>query len=111
MLEDKKYSTLRDILVTMNPSDIAGLFDALEEQRIPVMYRLLPKEVAAEVFVELDTDLQQALIQAFSDAELEAVFSDPDFYAKHGSDHVKLQQELETVRAEAARLYERWEEL
>ena len=32
MLEDKKYATLRDILVTMNPSDVAGLFDGLEEK-------------------------------------------------------------------------------
>ena len=31
MLEDKKYATLRDILVTMNPSDIAGIFEDLEE--------------------------------------------------------------------------------
>ena len=31
MLEEKKYSTLRDILITMNPADVAGLFDGLEE--------------------------------------------------------------------------------
>ena len=42
MLEDKKYSTLRDILVTMNPSDIAGIFEDLEEKQIPLMFRLLP---------------------------------------------------------------------
>ena len=30
MLEDKKYSTLRDILATMNPSDVAAVFDGLE---------------------------------------------------------------------------------
>ena len=35
MMEDKKYATLRDILVTMNPSDVAGLFDGLEEKQIP----------------------------------------------------------------------------
>ena len=43
LLEGKKYATLRDILVTMNPTDIAGLFDDLEEKQIPLMYRLLPK--------------------------------------------------------------------
>ena len=37
MLEDRKYATLRDILVTMNPSDIAGLFDGLEETQMPRM--------------------------------------------------------------------------
>ena len=47
MLEDKKYATLRDILVTMNPSDVSGLFNCLEEKQIPLMYRLLPKELAA----------------------------------------------------------------
>lgn len=46
MLEEKKYPTLRDILVTMNPSDVAGLFDCLEEKQIPLMFRLLPKELA-----------------------------------------------------------------
>ena len=35
MLEGKKYATLRDILVTMNPSDVAGLFRGLEEKQIP----------------------------------------------------------------------------
>ncbi len=44
-------------------------------------------------------------------AELEAVFSEPDFYAKHANDQVQLQQDLEKFRAEAARLYDRWEEL
>ena len=39
MLEDKKYATLRDILVTMNPSDIAGLFEDLEDKEIPLMFR------------------------------------------------------------------------
>ena len=60
-LEEKKYSTLKDILVTMNPSDLAGLFDLLEEKQIPLMYRLLPKELAAETFVEMEPDAQELL--------------------------------------------------
>ena len=69
-LDGKKYTTLRDMLVTMNPSDIAGIFDDLEENRIPVMFRLLPKELAAEVFVEMEPDAQELLIKGFSDNEL-----------------------------------------
>ena len=38
MLDEKKYSTLRDILVTMNPSDVAGLFRGPEEKQIPETY-------------------------------------------------------------------------
>ena len=43
MLEGKKYATLRDILVTMNPSDVAGLFRGLEEKQIPLLFRLRPR--------------------------------------------------------------------
>ena len=70
MLEDKKYATLKDILVTMNPSDVAGLFDGLEDKQIPLMFRLLPKELAAETFVEMEQDAQELLIRGFSDNEL-----------------------------------------
>ena len=76
MLEDKKYATLRDILVTMNPSDIAGLFEDLEEKQIPLMFRLLPKELAAETFVEMEPEAQEILIQGFSDNELKEVLDE-----------------------------------
>ena len=75
-LDGKKYGTLRDMLSTMNPSDIAGIFDSLEEQRIPVMFRLLPKELAAEVFVEMEPDAQELLIKGFSDNELKEVLDE-----------------------------------
>ena len=86
-LDEKKYTTLRDMLVTMNPSDIAGLFDALEEQRIPVMYRLLPKELAAEVFVEMEPDAQELLIKGFSDNELKEVLD--ELYVDDAADLVE----------------------
>ncbi len=87
MLEDKKYATLRDILVTMNPSDIAGLFDGLEEKQIPVMYRLLPKELAAETFVEMEADAQELLIRGFSDNELKEVLD--ELYVDDAADIVE----------------------
>jgi len=73
MLEDKKYATLRDILVTMNPADVAGLFSDLEDSKIPLLFRLLPKELAAQTFVEMETDDQELLIRSFSDNELKEV--------------------------------------
>ena len=87
MLEDKKYATLRDILVTMNPSDIAGLFDRLEEKQIPLMFRLLPKELAAETFVEMETDAQELLIRGFSDNELKEVLD--ELYVDDAADIVE----------------------
>ena len=76
MLEDKKYATARDILITMNPSDIAALFLDIEEKQIPLMFRLLPKELAAETFVEMEPDAQELLIQGFSDNELKEVLDE-----------------------------------
>ena len=87
MLDEKKYASLRDILVTMNPSDVAGLFDGLEEKQIPVMFRLLPKEQAAETFVEMEPEAQQLLIQGFSDNELRVVLD--ELYVDDAADLVE----------------------
>ena len=76
MLEDKKYTTLRDILVTMNPADIAAIFVSLQEHKIPLMFRLLPKELAAETFVEMEPEDQEVLIRGFSDNELKEVLDE-----------------------------------
>ena len=76
LLKEKKYVTLRDILVTMNPSDIAQLFEALPEDRLPLLFRLLPKELAAETFVEMEPDAQALLIHGFSDSELKEVIDE-----------------------------------
>ena len=87
MLEEKKYATLKDILITMNPSDIAGLFRGLEDNQIPLMYRLLPKEMAAETFVEMDPDAQELLIKGFSDNELKEVLD--ELYVDDAADIVE----------------------
>ena len=87
MLEDKKYATLRDILATMNPSDVAGMFRDLEDKQIPVMFRLLPKELAAETFVEMEPDDQMLLIRGFSDNELKEVLD--ELYVDDAADLVE----------------------
>ena len=73
MLAEKKYATLRDILVTMNPADIAAIFSNVEESGLPLLFRLLPKELAAETFVEMEPEDQEMLIRTFSDNELKEV--------------------------------------
>jgi len=73
LTEQKKYPALRDILVTMNPTDIAIMFDDLEEHTLPLLFRLLPKDIASETFVEMDPDSQELLIRGFSDSELKEV--------------------------------------
>ena len=87
MLEEKKYLTLREMLSTMNPSDVAGLFADLEEDRIPLVFRLLPKELAAETFVEMEPDAQELLIRGFSDNELKQIVD--ELYVDDAADLVE----------------------
>lgn len=74
-IREKRYAQLRDLLLPMAPADIASVCADLGEE-VPLMFRLLPKELAAEVFVELDSDEQEMLIQSFSNTELKEVLDE-----------------------------------
>ena len=87
MLEEKKYAALRDILLVMYPNDIAELFRDVEEDKIPLLFRLLPKELAAETFVEMETEDQELLIRSFSDNELKEVVD--ELYVDDAADLVE----------------------
>ncbi len=76
LYEEKKYSQLKDILADINPTDIAVMFEEFADNQRLLLFRLLPKEEAAETFVELDGDTQEALIHAFSDTELREVIDE-----------------------------------
>ena len=76
LLRSKKYAELRDLLLPMEPADIAGLLEECGEESMPLLYRLLPKELAAEVFVELEADSQEMLINGFSNNELKEVLDE-----------------------------------
>lgn len=73
LLEQKKYVTIRDVFTTMQAIDIATLFNEIEQNKLPLLFRLLPKELAADTFVEMDEDAQAHLIHGFSDTELKEV--------------------------------------
>ena len=75
LLSRKQYAPLRDLLLPLEAQDIAGLFMELDD-KVPMVFRLLPKELAAEVFVELDSDQQELLIQSFSNTELKEVLDE-----------------------------------
>ena len=76
LLEGKKYASLRDVLSTMNPSDIAAVFDKMEPDALPLLFRLLPTGLAADTFVEMEPDSQELLIRGFSDSELREVLDE-----------------------------------
>ena len=76
LLGNKRYSSIKDILITLNAADIAAIFAELEPEILPLLFRLLPKELAADTFVEMDPDQQQLLITRFSDTELKEVIDE-----------------------------------
>lgn len=73
LIESKSFSKLRQMLSELNPADIALILEEAETRDLPLVFRILPKELAAEVFVEMESDMQQHLIESFSDAELKGV--------------------------------------
>ena len=69
----KKYQSLRDVMSTMNAADLAAVFEDLPLEKMPVLFRLCPKDLAADVFAELSPETQQALINGLTDRELKVV--------------------------------------
>ena len=76
LVERKRWPDLRDMLSLLEPADIAAILSELPEDRLPLLYRLLPKELAAEVFVEMEPEEQELLIKSFSDTELKEVLEE-----------------------------------
>ena len=76
LVESKNFSHLKQLLSELNPADIALILEEAEKHDLPWVFRILPKELAAEVFVEMESDMQQHLIESFSDSELKGVMDE-----------------------------------
>lgn len=75
-IETRKFNQLKKYLQSVNSADLPSLFDELDDEKKLIVYRLLSKEKAAEVFAELDPDVQEKLINGFSDKELKNVIDE-----------------------------------
>ncbi|MCR5172461.1 MAG: magnesium transporter [Treponema sp.] len=87
LLEEKKFATIKDILSTINASEVIVLFEHIDKKEVPVIFRLLPKDTAADAFMEMDHDFQELLIKSFSDSELKAVLD--ELYANDTADIIE----------------------
>ncbi len=76
LIETKKFNHLKEYLQSVNSADLPTLFEELDDEKNLIVYRLLSKEKAAEVFAELDSDVQEKLINNFSDKELQNVINE-----------------------------------
>lgn len=75
-IENKKFSSLKPLLAEMEPVDIAELINDIDEKNVIVLFRLLPKDLASEAFVNMDSDRQKILIKSFTDAEFSYIIND-----------------------------------
>jgi len=89
LVEEQKLNELKKYLETINSADFPSLFEELEEDKVLIIYRILPKEKAAEVFAELDPDMQEKLINYLTDSELKSVIDELFF-----DDEVDLIEEM-----------------
>lgn len=76
LLESRDYKQIKELLVQTEPADIAALLIELNKKQACLLYRLLPNNLAAETFVELEGDIRAALIQSFSDNELKEMLDE-----------------------------------
>ena len=75
-IENKNFANLKPILAEMKPIDIAEIINDVEKEKVAIIFRLLPKDLASDVFVEMDNDAQQIIIKAFTDLELSKIIND-----------------------------------
>ncbi len=76
LIENKKIKDLREYLENINSADFPSILENVDEDKTIMIYRLLSKEKAAEVFVELDHDDQEKLINCLTDAEIKNVMNE-----------------------------------
>lgn len=70
LINERKLHQVRTILSELNEVDIAEVLEELSSEQLPIVFRILPKEIAADSFSYLDSEIQEELIKAFSDKEL-----------------------------------------
>ena len=76
LLDGKRYSEFMRRVDEINPVDVAEFFNELPSERQPSVFRLLEKDIAAEIFAELDGDVQETLIVAMSDREVRVMLDE-----------------------------------
>ena len=76
LLEQKNYALLKPLLSKMNPIDLASVFEEMEDQDLLRTFRILPKDLAAESFVEMSNEIQEKLLHQLNNKELKEVMDE-----------------------------------
>lgn len=77
LLSERNFSVLRPLIASMNAIDLAEVFNEIRDgAELHVLFRILPKDLAADTFVEMDSDVKETLIHKLNDRELRAVMDE-----------------------------------
>ncbi|MBQ7336470.1 MAG: magnesium transporter, partial [Clostridia bacterium] len=76
LLNNRQYTAFMRLVDELNPIDAADFFATLPQNLLSVVFRLLKKDTAAEIFAELDSDLQEQIITGMSDREISAMLEE-----------------------------------
>ncbi len=76
LLRTKQFVKLKETLNIMNPADIAQFLSELENDELVIAFRITPKDLAADTFVEMEPEQQELLIHRFTDKELKEVIDE-----------------------------------
>jgi magnesium transporter len=95
LIEDRDLHALRDSLLALAPVEVAELFNSLSDEERVLIFRILPREVAAEIFAELDLELQRTILNGLGDKQTARLL-----YEMAADDRTAL---LEEIPAEVAR--------
>lgn len=76
LLESRQYKELKAELENMHPVDIAEMMEEFDEKQVLLIFRLLGKDEAAETFTEMNSDIQETLINALTDSEIKEVMDE-----------------------------------
>lgn len=76
LLQEKNFRAIKTLLEEEMPQDIALLLEEMPDKDMPLIFRLLSKELAADTFVEMSSENQEMLLNVFSDTELKAIFDE-----------------------------------
>ena len=76
LLDRHDFKQLKEELESVHPVDIVDAFEELDKKQRTLVFRLLAKEEAAEVFTDMNSDMREDLINALTDSELEEVMDE-----------------------------------
>lgn len=76
LIEERQYRKLKDVLCDMNEVDIAAFLEELDDDKTLAVYRMLPKELATDVFACFEPDTQEHIISSISDKEIHHIIED-----------------------------------